>query len=207
MPRRKRKNKSSLARYYAKRHFGKTPEPRGRPAAREGRSFVIQKHGARRLHYDFRLEWGGTLKSWAVPKGPSLDPADKRLAVRVEDHPLEYGGFEGVIPEGEYGAGPVIVWDRGTYENLTEQDGAPKPVAKALEDGHLLIALHGQKLAGGYALQRLGAVGDPKWLLVKIRDQAADARRRPTSSEPRSVASGRTVAELAKTAAVGDGDG
>jgi DNA ligase D-like protein (predicted 3'-phosphoesterase) len=116
----------------------------------------------------------------------------------VDDHPLDYADFEGVIPEGQYGAGSVIVWDRGTYDNLTEQDGAEKPVARALEDGHLLIELHGQKLKGGYALQRIGAAGDPKWLLIKTRGRAADARRRPTARKPRSVASNRTLAEVAK---------
>src|SRR5689334_2233366 len=145
---RKRITKGSLARHHAKRHFRKTPEPRGRVAPHKGQSFVVQKHGARRLHYDFRLEWGGTLKSWAVPKGPSLDPGEKRLAVRVEDHPIEYGGFEGVIPEGEYGAGPVIVWDRGTWEPESDpNEGDAK--------GRINFRLHGEKLHGAWSLIRL----------------------------------------------------
>jgi DNA ligase D-like protein (predicted 3'-phosphoesterase) len=194
-----------LEAYRKRRDPRRTPEPAGgrRRAGKKPR-FVVQEHAARSHHFDFRLEVEGVLKSWAVPKGPSTDPRDKRLAMAVEDHPLEYADFEGVIPKGEYGAGAVIVWDRGSYDNLTEQDGAAKPVARALEDGHLLVELHGQKLKGGYALQRIGGADDPRWLLIKMRDEAADARRRPTSTEPRSVASGRTVAEVAKAEA-GDG--
>ena len=191
-----------LEAYRKRRNPGRTPEPAARRGRRGKRPrFVIQEHEARAHHFDFRLEVDGVLKSWAVPKGPSTDPREKRLAMAVEDHPLDYADFEGVIPKGQYGAGAVIVWDRGTYDNLTETDGKPKPVADALEDGHLVILLHGQKLKGGYALQRLGSADDPKWLLIKLKDEAADARRRPVSSEPRSVASGRTVAQLAKTAA------
>jgi DNA ligase D-like protein (predicted 3'-phosphoesterase) len=115
----------------------------------------------------------------------------------VEDHPLDYAEFEGVIPEGQYGAGAVVVWDRGTYDHLTGPDGRPQPIAKALEDGHLVIQLHGEKLKGGYALQRVAEGRDERWLLIKLKDQGADARRRPTTSEPRSVLSGRTVADLA----------
>jgi DNA ligase D-like protein (predicted 3'-phosphoesterase) len=197
-----------LETYRKRRDPRRTPEPTGgrRRSGKKPR-FVVQEHQARSHHFDFRLEVDGVLKSWAVPKGPSTDPRAKRLAMAVEDHPLDYADFEGVIPKGEYGAGAVIVWDRGTYHNLTEHDGTKKPVAQALEDGHLLIELHGRKLKGGYALQRLGAAGEPKWLLIKMRDEAADARRRPTSSQPRSVASGRTVAELAKTATAESGDG
>ncbi len=194
--------------YRQRRDARKTPEPTGgRPRRGSRPRFVIQEHQARSHHFDFRLEVDGVLKSWAVPKGPSTDPRAKRLAMAVEDHPLDYADFEGVIPEGQYGAGAVIVWDRGTYDNLTEADGAPKPVGEALEDGHLLIELHGQKLKGGYALQRLGPADDARWLLIKLKDEAADARRRPTSSQPRSVASGRTVTQLAKAAAAEGTDG
>jgi DNA ligase D-like protein (predicted 3'-phosphoesterase) len=197
-----------LETYRRRRDVRRTPEPAGR-RGRAGRRprFVIQEHQASTHHFDVRLEVDGVLRSWAVPKGPSTDPREKRLAMAVEDHPLDYADFEGVIPEGEYGAGAVIVWDRGTYDNLTEEDGAKKPVTRALEDGHLLIELHGKKLEGGYALQRLGSANDPKWLLIKVKDRAADARRRPTSTQPRSVASGRTVAELARAAAAEDSDG
>ncbi len=197
-----------LEAYRKRRDPRRTPEPEGR-RGRSGKRprFVIQEHQASTHHFDFRLEVDGVLKSWAVPKGPSTNPREKRLAMAVEDHPLDYADFEGVIPKGQYGAGAVIVWDRGSYDNLTEADGRPKPIAQALADGHLLIELHGQKLKGGYALQRLGSADDPKWLLVKVKDAAADARRRPTSSEPRSVASGRTVAQLAKAKAGEGADG
>ena len=156
--------------YRQKRDFGATPEPRGK-AARTGRtlSFVIQKHAARQLHYDFRLELDGTLKSWAVPKGPSLDPNDKRMAVHVEDHPLSYGGFEGVIPPGQYGAGTVIVWDRGTWEPI----GDPHEGYRA---GKLKFVLHGEKLRGGWTLVRMHGRRDERqepWLLIKERDEYA----------------------------------
>src|SRR5205823_909600 len=137
------------------------------------------------------------LKSWAVPKGPSTDPRKKRLAMEVEDHPLDYADFEGVIPEGEYGAGAVIVWDTGRYRNLSEKDGEEVPLARALADGHAAIELQGQKLNGGYALTRMGGGGRERWLLVKKRDDGADARRNPVSTEPESVLSGRTVEQVA----------
>ena len=162
-------------------------------ARKEGApTFVIQKHDATSLHYDFRLEVDGVLKSWAVPKGPSTDPRDKRLAMQVEDHGLDYADFEGVIAEGSYGAGAVIVWDAGTYENLSEE-----PIAEALERGHARVWLHGEKLRGGYTLRRTSGGHKPKWLLMKRRDEEADARRDPVSSEPRSVLSGRTIEEVA----------
>jgi len=156
--------------------------------------FVIQQHAARTLHFDFRLEVDGVLASWAVPKGPSTDPRVKRLAVQVEDHSLGHGDFEGVIGERGYGAGAVIVWDRGTYENLSDDES----VAEGLERGHLSVWLHGEKLRGGYTLQRTDAGAKPRWLLIKRRDEEADARRDPVRTEPRSVLSGRTVAEVAE---------
>ncbi|HWM11762.1 MAG TPA: DNA polymerase ligase N-terminal domain-containing protein [Solirubrobacteraceae bacterium] len=152
--------------------------------------FVIQQHAARTLHYDFRLEAGGALKSWAVPKGLSTDPREKRLAVEVEDHSLGYGDFEGRIGDG-YGAGRVIVWDKGTYRSLT--DG---PVEDALENGHLSFWLEGEKLRGGWTLQRTGGGAKPQWLLIKRRDEGADARRNPVSTQPESVLSGRTIEDL-----------
>ena len=160
--------------------------------------FVIQKHHATSLHYDFRLEVDGVLKSWAVPKGPSLDPRDRRLAMPVEDHSLSYFDFEGVIPEGSYGAGPVIVWDVGTYDNITEVDGAAVPMSDALRDGYAAVWLHGEKLSGGWSLRRVSIGRDTrdKWLLVKKRDDMADARRNPVSTQPESVLSGRTIEDL-----------
>jgi DNA ligase D-like protein (predicted 3'-phosphoesterase) len=141
----------SLREYRAKRNFRRTPEPAGRPRAGSKKPrFVIQKHSATALHYDFRLEAAGVLISWAVPKGLSTNPADKRLAMRTEDHPIDYIDFEGVIPEGQYGAGPVIVWDAGTYRNLTEKNGKLVPVERAVRDGHVTVWLEGRKVTGGY---------------------------------------------------------
>jgi DNA ligase D-like protein (predicted 3'-phosphoesterase) len=152
--------------------------------------FVIQKHDATSLHYDFRLEVNGVLRSWAVPKGPSTDPRDKRLAMEVDDHPMSWGSFEGVIGEG-YGAGRVIVWDRGTYWPLTEGD-----FGEALDAGHASFWLEGKKLRGGWSLRRIRDGAKPQWLLVKRRDDEADARRRPTSTQPESVDSGRRIEDL-----------
>lgn len=134
--------------------------------------FVVHEHKATRLHYDFRLEIGGVLKSWAVPKGPSMNPADKRLAVMVADHPLEYADFEGVIPEGHYGAGPVVVWDHGTYAVAD----AERALEAQLRSGHLVFTLHGRKLRGGFALTRLRRPGrGDDWLLIKRKDEDAEA--------------------------------
>ncbi|HUG24787.1 DNA ligase D [Piscinibacter sp.] len=188
-----------LNRYWQKRDFDATPEPKGKPA-RSGKalSFVVQKHAARRLHYDFRLELDGTLKSWAVPKGPSLDPNDKRMAVHVEDHPLSYGGFEGAIPPGQYGAGTVIVWDRGTWEPI----GDPRD---GYAQGKLKLRLQGDKLSGAWTLVRMhGRSGERQepWLLIKERDEHA----RPASDfsvvdeMPDSVLSGTRRSAGAKTA-------
>jgi DNA ligase D-like protein (predicted 3'-phosphoesterase) len=158
---------------------------------------VIQQHDATAMHWDFRLEAGGVLKSWAVPKGPSTDPRERRLAMPTEDHPLDYAEFEGVIPEGEYGAGPVIVWDAGTYRNLTEKDGREFAVEDAVAGGHVKVFLEGRKLRGGYALTRTGGGRRPRWILVKLKDEHADARRNPVRTEPRSVTSGRTIEDMA----------
>jgi DNA ligase D-like protein (predicted 3'-phosphoesterase) len=170
----------TLGSYKRKRNLRRSPEPSGarrRRRARRRPIFVVQEHDARNLHYDFRLEAGGALKSWAVPKGPSTDPREKRLAMPTEDHPLDYAEFEGVIPEGEYGAGAVIVWDTGSYRNLTERGGEEVPIEEALENGHALVWLDGRKLRGGYVLQRTGRGRNERWLLIKRKDQGADARR------------------------------
>jgi DNA ligase D-like protein (predicted 3'-phosphoesterase) len=159
-------------------------------------TFVVQKHAATSLHYDFRLEVAGVLKSWAVPKGPSTDPGDKRLAMAVEDHSIAWGEFEGMIPEGEYGAGPVIVWDRGTYRNLTEDDGEEVPMEEALERGHASFWLEGEKLRGGWSLRRIGQDdGRERWLLVKKRDEHAESGD-PVREQPESVVSGKTIEQL-----------
>jgi DNA ligase D-like protein (predicted 3'-phosphoesterase) len=174
----------------------KSPEPRGGRTRNRGRAaprFVIQHHAASSDHYDFRLEIDGVLVSWAVPRGPSVNPKDKRMARRTEDHPLEYETFEGVIPDGEYGAGPVLVWDRGTYSN-----DSPHEMTDALARGHLSFRLDGEKLQGGFALTRIRKGKDETWLLVKKSDDDADRRRRPVSTQPESVLSGRTLDELAR---------
>ena len=188
-----------LDKFVKKRDFGKTSEPDGREASIEGSEerpvFVIQKHAASTLHYDFRIEVDGVLKSWAVPKGPSTDPSEKRLAVPTEDHPLEYGDFEGSIPEGEYGGGTVLLWDRGSYRNLKEDPGS-NPLSKQIEDGRITIWLEGRKLRGGYALIRTDKGGKARWLLVKMNDEEADAQRNPTATEPDSVKTGRSLEEI-----------
>lgn len=198
-----------LKQYQEKRDFARTPEPAGEEVefewAEERPIFVIQKHDASTLHYDFRLEVDGVLKSWAVPKGPSTDPREKRLAMPTEDHPLEYADFEGAIPEGEYGGGTVLLWDRGSYRNLKEEhegEEEPMSVAEQIEDGHATVWLQGEKLSGGYALIRTG--GDDRWLLIKMRDDEADARRNPTSTEPQSVKTGRTIEEIAQDEGAGE---
>lgn len=193
-----------LETYRKKRNPSRTSEPVGKKRGRRKRSgekpiFVIQKHDASTLHYDFRIEVDGVLKSWAVPKGPSTDPREKRLAVPTEDHPLSYADFEGTIPEGEYGGGTVLIWDRGTYKNVTEKNGEVVPLAKALDRGHALIRLSGKKLTGGYALQRIGKDKKKRWLLVKMNDRESDARRNPVSTQPKSVLSGRTVKQIAES--------
>lgn len=158
----------TLVEYRRKRDFSKTPEPRGKiEKPHEKRSFVIQKHAARKLHYDFRLEVDGVLTSWAIPKGPSLDPQVRRLAVQVEDHPLSYLHFEGTIPEGAYGSGEVIVWDTGTYEI----SGGEKTMRKGLAEGRLTFVLRGKKVHGTYSLVRFQ--GKRQWLLRKRNDKYA----------------------------------
>jgi DNA ligase D-like protein (predicted 3'-phosphoesterase) len=158
--------------------------------------FVIQKHAASSLHYDFRLEVEGALRSWAVPKGPSTDPGVKRLAVEVEDHALDYLDFEGTIGSGRYGTGTVIVWDTGTYRNLDED----RSVSEGISAGHVKIWLEGEKLEGGWTLQRTRGGEKPQWLMIKRRDRLADARRNPQRAQPESVKSGRTLEQVAEAA-------
>lgn len=183
----------SLKEYQRKRKFDVTPEPKGsQPPQRSPQkhlAYVIQKHQASRLHYDFRLEWNGVLLSWAIPKGPSLDPAVKRLAMPVEDHPLEYGGFEGVIPEGQYGGGTVMLWDRGTW-TPDEPD-----VKASLQKGDLKFTLFGKKLRGSWVLVRT-RMG---WLLIKHRDEFA-SKEDVVAEHPRSVLSKRLLADIARDA-------
>jgi bifunctional non-homologous end joining protein LigD len=194
----------SLAKYHRKRNFTKTAEPKGdvktksRAKPRGGFSFVVQKHAASHLHFDFRLEFDGVLKSWAVPKGPSLDPGVKALAMEVEDHPVEYGSFEGTIPEGEYGGGTVMLWDRGTWEPLDDDD--PAAVRAALKKGHLKFTLHGERLTGGWTLQRIRIEkGRAQWLLIKRADDAARPgdKHGVQERETTSIESSRTMDEIA----------
>jgi bifunctional non-homologous end joining protein LigD len=207
----------SLEEYRAKRDFSKTREPPGKPSRSKRTTkkdiFVIQEHHASRLHYDFRLELDGALASWAVPKEPSMDPTQKRLAVHVEDHPLDYATFEGTIPEGHYGAGTVSIWDRGTYENLLENKLVPQGMREAIEHGHVEILLHGKKLKGRFALIRMRGKGRGKenWLLIKMKDefvqnlasgngqkvrparQAPRANKKSTTPRPASRSSSKAV--------------
>ena len=184
---------AELAEYRRKRRFEETPEPRGKKARKDEKIFVIQKHAARRLHYDLRLEVGGVLKSWAVPKGPSLNPGDKRLAIQVEDHPFEYRTFEGTIPEGNYGAGEVIIWDQGTYE----PEGALS-AEEQLERGELKFRLHGRKLNGSFVLVKVKrSQGKNEWLLIKHRDEYADPLWN-VDEHGESVVSGRPLPETQK---------
>ena len=188
----------SLKKYQDKRHFEVTPEPSGDEKSRKSAPSlicVVQKHRATQLHYDFRLEWNGVLLSWAVPKGPSLDPAVKRLAMQVEDHPIDYADFEGVIPAGEYGSGTVMVWDRGTWE--PEQPDVDAGLAK----GDLKFTLHGQKLKGSWVLVRTrgygGSSGKSSWLLIKHRDQFASTED-ITETQPYSAKTHRLLADIAR---------
>ena len=195
----------ALEAYRKKRNFDHTPEPPGdvrRAARRRTPIFVVQKHDASRLHYDFRLEINGVLTSWAVPKGPSMNPADKRLAVMTEDHPLEYADFEGIIPKGQYGAGTVMVWDKGWYE-----PASGLPPDRQLARGKIDVVLHGRKLREGFTIIRTtnrssGRSQTRNWLLVKHRDEYADSSwniEAPTLN--RSVLTGRTLEEIARGAA------
>jgi bifunctional non-homologous end joining protein LigD len=186
----------SLETYRKKRDFKKSPEPKGKTTSTNAKNellYVIQKHRATALHYDFRLEWKGVLLSWAVPKGPSLDPGVKRLAMEVEDHPVDYGNFEGVIPEGEYGGGTVMLWDKGTWTpDLPDVDAM-------LKKGDLKFTLHGEKLGGSWALIRTRGFGGSKnsWLLIKHKDTFV-SKKDVTVDKPKSVKSKRLLAGIAR---------
>jgi DNA ligase D-like protein (predicted 3'-phosphoesterase) len=193
---------SQLDKYNKKRDFNLTTEPFGgdkeTPDA-EKNIFVIQKHEASNLHFDFRLLVDGVLKSWAVPKGPSTDPREKRLAVPTEDHPLEYASFEGTIPKDQYGGGTVMVWDAGTYVNMKKDEGGNEiPMKDQLEKGSCTFSLNGKKLQGGYNLFRFKKGKEELWMLNKADDEKADARRNPVSTENKSVLTGRTMKEIEK---------
>lgn len=190
----------NLNEYTNKRDFDNTTEPQGgKKKAGSRPRFVIQKHDASSLHYDFRLEIDEVLKSWAIPKGPSTDPSDNRLALNTEDHPLEYMDFEGTIPEDQYGGGTVIVWDGGTYENIRKRKGSDgKTMREAFDDGKIEVWLEGKKLRGGYVLIRTGDKGSERWLFKKMKDDEADKRRNPVSTEPNSILSGKTIKQIEK---------
>ena len=185
-----------LKKYREKRDFTRTKEPEGAAGkSRKKLSYVIQKHDASRLHYDFRLEWKGTLMSWAVPKGPSENPNDKRLAVHVEDHPVKYGSFEGTIPKGEYGGGTVMLWDRGWWEPHSDPD-------EGMKKGKLGFVLHGERLKGNWALVRLRARSKKdkdNWLLIKEKDEIAKTKGKlAVERETDSVTTGRAMEEIAE---------
>jgi bifunctional non-homologous end joining protein LigD len=198
-----------LTEYRRKRDFSKTPEPAGGGVATRRMAttqttpkkrapklqFVVQKHAASHLHFDFRLELDGVMKSWAVPKGPSYDPAVRRLAMEVEDHPIEYNTFEGTIPQGEYGGGTVMLWDRGTYE--AEDGGGVEALRAGYARGDLKFVLHGKRLRGGWVLVRMKRPGRPQWLLIKHRDELARRGHDVVDEVTTSVTTGRSMEEIA----------
>jgi bifunctional non-homologous end joining protein LigD len=190
-----------LAEYRRKRDFSRTREPKGGAASRRPTprlAYVIERHEATRLHFDLRLELDGVMKSWAVPKGPSLDPSVKRLAIEVEDHPIEYNTFEGTIPQGEYGGGTVMLWDRGTYDYPGEADDPVAALRAGYRKGDLKFELRGKRLRGSWVLVRTRGEGRKnQWLLIKHRDDEADPGRDPVEEYQTSVATGRTMDEIA----------
>lgn len=193
-----KKKAAPLAEYKRKRDFSQTAEPEGKQAkrSRRGLHFVVQKHAASHLHYDFRLELDGVMKSWAVPKGPSYDPSTRRLAMQVEDHPIEYNTFEGTIPKGQYGGGTVMLWDRGTYD--AEDGGGEESLRDGYERGDLKFVLHGKRLMGSWVLVRMRREGGrAQWLLIKHRDEYATTKVDVTEAVQTSVTTGRTMDEIA----------
>jgi bifunctional non-homologous end joining protein LigD len=199
-----RRAPAKLTEYRRKRDFNKTAEPAGdsgrsQTGARKRRAatlrFVVQKHAASHLHFDFRLELDGVMKSWAVPKGPSYDPSIRRLAMEVEDHPIDYNTFEGIIPQGEYGGGTVMLWDRGTYE--AENEGGIEALRDGYVRGDLKFLLHGERLRGGWVLVRMKRPGRPQWLLIKHRDEYATKAHDIVEEATTSVVTGRTMEDIA----------
>ena len=191
---------SQLEEYRRKRDFTRTAEPKGGSAGRRQKlGFVIQKHAARNLHYDLRLELDGVMKSWAVPKGPSLDPSVRRLAMEVEDHPIEYNKFEGTIPQGEYGGGTVMLWDRGTYRYGGTDPDPMEGLRRGYGKGDLKFVLNGKRLKGSWVLVRMrrDRPGKPQWLLIKHRDEHAVSGSDVTAENETSVATGRSMDEIA----------
>ncbi|TXT65458.1 MAG: DNA ligase D, 3'-phosphoesterase domain protein [Promethearchaeota archaeon] len=186
----------SLEEYKKKRKFNKTPEPKGEIKKKKKNLFVVQKHNASNLHYDFRIELNGVLKSWAVPKGPSLNPSQRRLAVETEDHPIDYAEFEGVIPEDEYGGGYVIVWDLGTFKNITKKDDKEISLNQAYDDGHITILLNGTRLKGEFAL--IKTKREDQWLLIKKGDSEANRDINIIEEYQDSVLSNKTIDDLKK---------
>jgi bifunctional non-homologous end joining protein LigD len=195
-----KKPAAALAEYRRKRDFTRTREPAGgKPAARTRLTFVIQKHAASRLHFDLRLELDGVMKSWAVPKGPSLDPTVKRLAMQVEDHPIEYNKFEGTIPKGEYGGGTVMLWDRGTYTAPGDDPDPEATLRRGYEKGDFKFELHGKRLHGSWVLVRIRRDEERRqWLLIKHRDEFAEEGADIVAEEQTSVATGRTMQEIGR---------
>lgn len=188
-----------LDEYKKKRNFKQTTEPEGRLKKRDSDNpiFVVQKHQATRLHYDLRIEVDGVLKSWAVPKGPSNDPTQKRLAVPTEDHPMEYADFEGVIPEGEYGGGTVMLWDTGTYETVPDEDGMePLSPMESFERGQIKIRLHGTKMKGDWVIVNMK--GKKEWLLIKKKDNHTGAKDSLTRNHPNSALTGKGLEEISR---------
>ncbi|MBD3273447.1 DNA ligase [Candidatus Dependentiae bacterium] len=196
------KKTNKLKEYKERRNLKESKEPTGKEKHIKLKHpiYVIQKHDATRLHYDFRIEIDGVLKSWAIPKGPSLNPKVKRLAIPTDDHPLKYAEFEGIIPEGNYGAGTVMVWDIGTYNNVYEENGKKIDMKKCYKQGEIKINIKGKKIKGSYVLVRTKNKTGKKnqWLLIKKDDKYADARRNPTSTENKSALSGKTMKEIEK---------
>lgn len=184
-----------LGPYRKKRDFSVTSEPKGQKSVNKSPKlrFVVQKHAASHLHYDFRLEMGGVLKSWAIPKGPSLNHEVKRLAVQTEDHPLEYQNFEGIIPAGQYGGGTVLIWDKGTYEHIPDNSSLLEDYHK----GHLVIKLEGKKLKGDFLLQRINNYNKREWLFIKIKDKYEN-KKNDIIKKDKSVLTGKTLKQISK---------